>query len=719
MKNKFILLIFTLVFLFNINAKADEGMWFLSFIGKNYSEMKSKGFNLSVEDIYSINKSCMKDAVVSLDYGDCTAELISEQGLLLTNHHCGYGEIQAHSTVEKDYLTNGFWAMTKEDELPNPGKTASFFIRIENVTRRILSELKDDMKEEMREKIIKNISEEIECDAIVDTHYEAKVYSFFGGNDYYLIVYEVFKDIRLVGAPPESIGKYGYETDNWRWPRHTGDFCFFRVYSAPDGTPAEYSPNNIPYVPKYSFPISLEGIKENDFAMVMGYPASTNRYLTSWEVQQLIEHENDIRVEVRTKKIEIFKKHMLENEKIRIQYAAKLAQCSNNWIYSIGQNKSLKKFKVLKRKKLLQKKLTKWINQDYKRLKKYGKALDIIKYAITDNSNYNLINNYWLEAFYHGSEIQQFALANFALIGTFGVKKLLTETCDNLRTEGEIYFQNYNTVVDRELLITMFELFKKKVEPEYHPDIFKEIEEEYYGDLNKFADDLYSKSFLTNKKRYMEFLENPNERRFNNDIGIRTAMSIINLYWDIIDKKEVDDYNLIKGKRLFIAAYLEMLLSENKNALFYPDANSTMRLSYGQVGGYKADGKIHNFTTNLNGYMKKEKQRNKEFFVSEKLKELHKAKDYGRYADKNGNLITCFITNNDISGGNSGSPVINGNGELIGVAFDKNWEAMSGDIAFETELQKTICVDIRFVLFIVDKYAGASNLINEMNIINN
>ncbi len=715
---KNVALILTAVFLFSsFVSKADEGMWFLAFINKNYSEMQAKGFKLTVEDIYSINNSSMKDAVVALDHGSCTAELISAQGLLLTNHHCGYGEIQSHSSVENDYLTDGFWAMSMEEELPNPGKTASFLIRMEDVTERVLTEVNNGMKEKMRESVVTEISKKIEAEAIEGTHYEAEVQSFFGGNEYYLFIYEVHKDIRLVGAPPESIGKYGHDTDNWMWPRHTGDFSIFRVYCAPDGSPAEYSVDNVPYEPKHFFPLSIKGVKENDFAMIMGYPGTTNRYLTSWEVQQTIDHENDIRIEVRTKKLDIMRKHMKSDEKIRIQYASKHAQAANYWKYSKGQNLGLKKLKVVKRKKKMQKKLAKWIKKDDKRKEKYYEALATVDKAVKDNSEYDLVSAYWFEALYLGSELEQFALQNFGLYSAFGDEETLKETCDGLKEEGETFFKDYNATVDRELLIAMFEIYKDKVPKEFHPTIFEDIKKDFGGDFNKFADDLYSKSILTDEKRYMEFLENPTSSVFQNDLGVQTASSIIKVYWSVKEEMENAEYEQTKGRRLFIASYLEMLLEDDANALFYPDANSTMRLTYGQIGGYTANGKTYNYTTNLDGYMKKEDPNNDEFFVSARLKELYKAKDYGRYADENGKLITCFTTNNDITGGNSGSPVINGNGELIGVAFDGNWEAMSGDIAFETELQKTICVDIRFVLFVVDKYAGASNLIKEMKIV--
>jgi len=647
---KNVALILTAVFLFSsFVSKADEGMWFLAFINKNYSEMQAKGLKLTVEDIYSINKSSMKDAVVALDHGSCTAELISAQGLLLTNHHCGYGEIQAHSSVENDYLTDGFWAMSMDEELSNPGKTASFLIRMENVTERVLAEVNDGMKEKMRESVVEEISAKIEEEATEGTHYEAEVQSFYGGNEYYLFIYEVYKDIRLVGAPPESIGKYGHDTDNWMWPRHTGDFSIFRVYCAPDGSPAEYSVDNVPYEPKHFFPISIKGVKENDYAMILGYPGTTNRYLTSWEVDQTINHENDIRIEVRTKKLEILKSHMEKDETVRIQYAAKHAQAANYWKYSIGQNKGLKALKVVKRKKKMQKKLAKWIKKDDKRKEKYSEALAIVNNAVKDNYKYDLVSAYWFEALYLGSELEQFALQNFGLLSAFGDEETLKETCEDLKVEGETFFKDYNATVDRELLIAMFEIFKTKVPKEFHPTIFDDINKDFEGNFNKFADELYSKSILTDEKRYMDFLDNPSQANFTNDLGVQTASSIIKIYWDVKDKMRENEYKLAKGRRLFIASYLKMLQEDDANALFYPDANSTMRLTYGQVGGYTANGKTYDYTTNLDGYMEKEDANNPEFFVSQRLKELYKAKEYGRYADKNGKLITCFTTNNDIT----------------------------------------------------------------------
>ena len=716
---KSIVLIFTVILLFSsFVSKADEGMWFLAFINKNYEEMKAMGFKLTPEDIYSINNSSMKDGVVALDHGSCTAELVSKQGLLLTNHHCAYGEIQEHSTEEHDYLTNGFWAMSMDEELPNPGKTASFLVRMEDVTEDVLAEITDDMSEKMREAVVEKISKQIEAEAVAGTHYEAKVQSFFGGNNYYLFIYEVFLDVRLVGAPPESIGKYGHDTDNWMWPRHTGDFSMLRIYCAPDGSPAEYSTSNVPLESKYFFPVTIKGVKQNDFAMIMGFPGTTNRYLTSWEVQETIEHGNTITFQVRDKKLEIMRKHMDKDNKIRIQYASKYAQTANYWKYSRGQNLGLENLKVVKRKKNLQKRLTKWIKKDDKREKKYGNALELIEGAVVEHKKYDFASSYWFEALYQGTELLQFLLQNQQLFSALGGdKEELEVICADLKKDSESFFKNYNPELDKELMVALFQMYANNVDKEFYPTVIKEIIDDYDGNYQKFADELYSKSILTNQDRYNKFLDNPSSLTFNTDMGVTTSLSILKVYWGIADEKDNIDYDLKKGHRLFIASYLEMLKEEEPKKLFYPDANSTIRLSYGIVDGYTADNKDFKYYTTIDGYMAKEDANNPEFVVSDKLKDIYKKKNYGRYATKDGNLNTCFITNNDITGGNSGSPVINGNGELIGIAFDGNWEAMSGDIAFEPELQRTICVDIRFVLFTIDKYAGATNLIKEMTII--
>ncbi len=708
-----------LVFAFQLNVKADEGMWFLAFIGKNYKQMKAMGFKLTPKDIYDINHSSMKDAVVALDHGSCTAELVSPQGLLFTNHHCGYGEIQAHSTVEHDYLTNGFWAKSMKEELPNPGKSVTFLVRMEDVSDKVNAALNDKMSEEEREMTIRKISQQIEKEAIGDTHYEAQVRSLFKGNNFYLFVYETFLDVRLVGAPPSAIGKFGGDTDNWMWPRQTGDFSIFRVYTAPDGSPAEYSPDNVPLKPKHFFPISIKGIKKKDFTMTMGYPGSTSRYLTSWGVDEVMKNENDIRIEVRGAKQEIIKKYMDASDKTRIQYSSKYYRSTNYYKYSIGQNQALKKLNVIATKQEIEKRLTDWINEgDNARKTKYGNTLELIKTAYADRKDLNKYQNYWFESLYLGPEIIGFGLRFRrleAMIQQAGVEAAKGEAA-NLKTQVEEFFKDYDPKVDKEVFVRLVGIYKDKVSKDFYPAFFELIDNNYDGSIQKFADELYAKSFLTDKNRAIAFLDSLKADAFQTDLGYLTSKTALDVYFKLMNANKPYDYKLGKGMREFVAGYMQMEAEKNPKKLFYPDANSTIRLSYGKVGGYKVNGKKYNYTTDLESLMAKEDPNNEEFIVPERLKELYKNKDYGRYGHK-GKMTVCFISNNDITGGNSGSPVINGNGELIGIAFDGNWEAMSGDIAFDPKLQKCINVDIRYVLFIIDKYAGATNLIDELTII--
>ncbi len=718
MTKKIIAYAMILVFAFQLNVKADEGMWFLAFIGKNYEQMKKMGFKLTPKDIYDINHSSMKDAVVALDHGSCTAELVSPNGLLFTNHHCGYGEIQAHSSVEHDYLTNGFWAKSMDEELPNPGKTVTFLVRMEDVSERVNAALNDKMTEEEREMTIRKIAEQIEKEAIGDTHYEAQVRSLFKGNNFYLFVYETFKDVRLVGAPPSAIGKFGGDTDNWMWPRQTGDFSIFRVYTAPDGSPAEYSPDNVPLKPKHYFPISIKGVEKKDFAMTMGYPGSTSRYLTSWGVEEVMNNENAIRVEVRGAKQEIIKKYMDASDKTRIQYSSKYYRSTNYYKYSIEQNIALKKLDVIGQKQKLEAKFTKWVNKDDARKAKYGETFDLMKNAYADRNELDKYQNYWFEGIYLGPEVFGFGLRFRRLEMTIqkaGADAAKGEA-ENLKEQIKEYFKDYDPKVDKDVFVRLVGIYRNKVAKDYYPAFFELIDNEYGGDIQKFADKLYESSFLTDETRTLEFLDNLSLETMQSDLGYLASKTALDVYFKLMQANRPYDYQLGKGMRQWVAGYMEMEAEKNPKKLFYPDANSTIRLSYGKVGGYKANGKKFNYFTDMESLMAKEDPNNEEFIVPAKLKELYNKKDYGRYIDKDGKMHVCFITDNDITGGNSGSPVINGNGELIGIAFDGNSEAMSGDIFFDKKLQRCINVDIRYVLFIIDKYAGATNIIDELDI---
>jgi hypothetical protein len=712
-----ILILLNLIILFN-SGKADEGMWLPSLIHKlNIDEMQDKGLKLSASEIYNINNASLKDAVVALDRGSCTAELISENGLILTNHHCGYDEIQNHSSVENNYLEEGFWAMSYEEELPNPGKTVSFLVSIEDVTDKVLSEVTEDMNEEERSKKINSVTSGLEKEAKKDTHYETFVRSFFNSNQYHLFVTETFMDVRLVGTPPQALGKFGGDTDNWMWPRHTNDFSLFRVYSGPDGKPANFSENNIPYKPKHFLPISLKGFREGDFTMVLGYPGRTNRYITSYDVNYIMEVTNPVRVEVRDAKLKILNEYMSTSPKAKIQYASKYAQSSNYFKYSIGQNNGLNNLNVTERKKSLENDFTKWVNSDKERKAKYGKALEYIadSYSQSDAAK---AQEYLAEAMIRGPEIFMFAYRALPLFRLLSEEEIKDEFIDMIKsrvTSGmESHFKDYNSETDQKVAGTLLALYAENNSPVYHPDFFATVKRKYKGDFLKYTEKMFKKSVFDDKEEFISFLQNPKLKVLKKDMAFQAAQDIFRKFREIGEMAEEKNEQLEKGHRLFLAGLMEM--QEDKK--FYPDANSTMRLTYGQILNYQPeDGVVYKYYTTHNGYLEKEIPGDDEFHVPERMKELLLARDFGRYAADDGNLHTCFISNNDITGGNSGSPVLNSNGELIGIAFDGNWEAMSGDIAFEPELQRCISVDIRFVLWVIDKYAGATHLIDEMYII--
>jgi hypothetical protein len=700
-----------------MSLKADEGMWLLPLLEKlNIDKMTSMGLKLSAEDIYSINHSSLKDAVVVFGRG-CTGEIVSGEGLLLTNHHCGFDAIQNHSSVEHDYLKDGFWAMTREEELPNPGLTATFLIRIEDVTQPILVNLNDTLSEKRRGEEVKRISTEIVRKATEDNHYKAMVKSFFDGNRYYLLVYEEYRDVRLVGTPPSSIGKFGYDTDNWMWPRHTGDFSVFRVYSGPDGTPAEYSKQNIPLKPKHFFPVSLRGYNEGDFTMVIGYPGNTERYMTSFEVKELMEVTHPNRIAIRGLRQDILMKDMLADEAITIKYASKYSSSSNYWKFSIGQSKGLKALKIYDKKQQLEREFTDWTNEDGERKSKYGEALNLINEAVTARRPYQHALQYISECLFNGSEIIGFAGKAAALYTVLlkepDNRQKIDSLTAELKTLGEEFYREYNESTDREVTPALLKLFYEKVPASFRPDFFTVIQSKYKGNVDYYCLTLFNRSVFANSFDFTVFIQNPSRKTLEKDMAFVAALTTQKKYRELFQNRAQFNLNYEKGQRLYIAGLMEM----QENRIFYPDANSTMRLSYGSVRDYFPRDAVHyDYYTTLDGVMQKEDPSNWEFEVPGKLKDLFSRRDYGRYGEK-GVMPICFITNNDITGGNSGSPVLDAEGTLIGLAFDGNWEAMTGDILFEPELQRCICVDIRYVLFIMDKYAGAGHLVDEMKII--
>lgn len=699
-----------------LKSKADEGMWLLPLLEEiNMSDMQQMGFELTAEDVYSINNSSLKDAIVIFG-GGCTGEIVSDEGLLFTNHHCGYDEIQNHSSIDHDYLKKGFWAMSREEELPNPELEVKFLRRIEIVTDQILQELSDQMNEEDRRAKVKELSKEIEEEAEEEGKYEARVRSFFEGNAYYLFVYEVYKDVRLVGAPPSSIGKFGYDTDNWEWPRHTGDFSIFRVYTAPDGSPAEYAEENIPLKPLHYLPISIDGVEKGDFTFVLGFPGSTQRYLSSYGIAETMTNTNDIRVLVRGARLEILKEDMLADDVVRINYASKYSRSSNYWKYSIGQNKGLRNLNVIKKKQEEEKQFQSWIAIDSVRSAKYGNILEKMEtiYSNRKKNDYNfqLIE----EAFFRATEminfITDFHYLYMLLLTEEENAEEISDEIQELRELTKDFFREYHLPTDKKVAKAMFKLYFENANEKQYPDIYEVIRGKYKGNIDKFVDKMFLKTFFTDENKVMKFLDEPSIRLLTKDMGFQAGNSIVRKYFE--EYGVLDNYNLEldKLKRLYLQARMEM----NPMSDYYPDANFTMRLTYGTVEDYSPRDAVHyNHFTYLIGVMEKEDTSNFEFVVPPKLKELYHSRDYGIYGEGN-RMPICFITNNDITGGNSGSPVLNSKGQLIGLAFDGNWEAMSGDIAYESDIQRCICVDIRYVLFIIDKFAGNSQLIEELTI---
>jgi hypothetical protein len=697
-------------------ARADEGMWIPALIHKlNIQSMQSAGLQLTAEDIYSINNSSLKDAIVSI--GGCTAEMISPEGLMLTNHHCAFGDIQSHSSVENDYLQYGFWAKSKEDELPNPQKIARFLISSEEVTDKVMAEVTDGMSFEERNRKISQNSARIERQATEGTHYQAQVRSFFESNRYFIFVYETFRDVRLVGVPPQALGKFGGDTDNWMWPRHTADFALYRVYAGPDGKPASYSKDNVPLKPRHFLPISVKGVQDGDYAMVMGYPGTTNRYKTSTEVQYTMEVTNSIRIDVREKKLDIIKQYMESGQKARIQYANKYAGSSNYYKYSIGQNQGLQNLGVIAKKEAFEDEFLKWVAASPARTARYGKALDMIRGAYEDIED-ETAQEYLMEALIRGPEIFIFAYRTRVLYNLLEKpeenKERIAQIANNISESLDGYFKDYDASTDQKLVARLTRLYAERTNARFHPKFFGTINSKFKGDYDKYAAKMFAGTIFANQDKLSAFLKNPSKKVMDKDLAFIASGDVFDLLRSIGEETQKSAAQLEEGRHLLLAGMKEM----QPGKVFYPDANSTMRLTYGTVGSYTPrDGVLYREKTTVQGYIEKEIPGDDEFDVPARMKELVLARNFGRYADENGDLIACFISNNDITGGNSGSPVLNANGELIGCAFDGNWEAMSGDLAFESEIQRTISVDIRFVLWVIDIYAGATHLIDEMTIV--
>ncbi len=690
----------------SFSAVADEGMWLLPYLQKmNIKNMKERGCKLSAEEIYSINNSSLKDAIVIFGNG-CTGEIVSPNGLLFTNHHCGYGSIQSLSSVEHDYLKNGFWAMSNGEEIPAPGLKVKFIRKINDVTNEIIGNIPSTAKQVEYEKITKENVEKLTAQlGQQNKGMEVEIKPFFGENQFFAFVIEVFNDVRLVGTPPTSIGKFGGDTDNWMWPRHTGDFSVFRVYAGADNKPADYAPENKPYKAEKFLKVSLDGVKEQDFTMIMGFPGSTQRYMTSYEIDNMLQVENPQRIFIRGERQAILAEDMAASDKVRIQYAAKYAQSANYWKNSIGMSRGIEKLGVKARKEREEADFQAWAVNSTLPTEGYITALDQIKESVADLSAPDATRQYVSEAFMRAIEL---ITPTFSFMRQDEIKEV-EKTQASMRN----WYKDFNPLTDRKVAKRMLTIARENMKelPTFYTEV---IDKQFGGNSDAYVDFLYDNSIFASEDKVMELIQNFSKERVEADPAVPFVKSVMSLNAKLNKARQAAATQFREGHRLYIAGLMRM---QPKKA-WAPDANFTLRLTYGRVLPYSpADGIRYNYYTTLKGVMEKEDAKNPiEFTVPEKLKELYAAKDFGRYANAHGELPVGFLADCDITGGNSGSPMLNAKGDLIGLAFDGNWEAMSGDVAFEPQLQRTIAVDVRYVLFVIDKFAGASWLLDEMQI---
>ncbi len=701
-------------------ARADEGMWLPMLIKRlNYVDMQKEGLRLTAEEIYDVNNASLKDAIGQLG-GFCTAEFVSKDGLLLTNHHCGFDAIQNHSSPANDLLTNGFVAKTKADELTNPGLFVDVLVRMEDVRSKVLEGITEQTPDAERTKLVSERLKAISDAAKENGKYVAYVRDFLGGNEYYLFIYQRFQDVRLVAAPPQSIGKFGGDTDNWMWPRHTGDFSVFRVYANEKNEAAPYAATNKPYAPKKHLPVSLSGVDENDFAMVFGFPGRTTRYMAAAGVQMTTEITNPARVKLRDKRLKLMKEDMDQSADVRIKYAATYASVANYWKFWQGESEGVRKLGTIAQRQALEKGFQTWADADPTRKATYGAALTDINGAYAELKKYTVSQQYLNEGIF-GVDIFSKAAQTLGLQKALaakddadGVKKAV----EGLKEGLDEMYKDFVPATDQKIAAAMLRYFAQDVPKDQQPDIFATIQKDFGGDYDRFAREVFNTSLFASKAKFEAFLKAPTLAALESDLAFRTVNSAAkNFNENIAPKLQAPAAQLARGNRRFIQGQREMM----PNKSFYPDANSTIRLSYGTVRDYKPrDGVQYSYFTTLDGLAAKEDPTNEEFVVPAKLMNLYRAKDFGRYADaKDGKVHVAFLTDNDITGGNSGSPVINGRGELIGLAFDGNWESMNGNIVFDPALKRCINNDIRYVLFVIDKVIDGKHLVDEMTLVTN
>ena len=712
-------LLFTLLFAAIIGfARADGGMWIPLYLSQNEAEMQQLGFHLTADDIYSINHNSMKDAIVLFGSG-CTAELISSKGLLLTNHHCGYSFVQSHSTMEHNYLRDGFWAKSMQEEIPMEGLTVTFLVYMEDVTEQVLAGVNDQMKESERQTKIKENIAKVTKKAIEGTGYKAQIKPFYYGNQYFMFVTETYNDIRLVGVPPESIGKFGGDSDNWMWPRHTGDFSLYRIYTGKDGKPADYSKDNVPMKPKQYFPVSIKGVQENDFTLVFGYPGTTKQFLISDGVNAVANIQNPIAIQARTIRLDAMKKQMNLDPRIRLMYSAKANGISNGWKKWQGESKGIRECDVIGKKQAQESEFQKWVNADPKRKTEYGTLLQDMK-KVYESYNNNLQVVTYINEYLFGVELMEEVVYPY-MSKLYGEENITDATRAKMMDADKSFRAEYFDVIDKECFVELMTYYFTHEKKENIPAALqKYIQSEPV--VRQMMTALWDNSakkapYFQDAAKYQDFISKATPKQIT-----KTANNeMIMLYSALFDKyrtavlayraetAELDQY---------YRTYVKALMEKDKDKAFYPDANLTMRVTYGQVKGFQpADGADYVYYTTLDGIMEKEDPDVYDYQVHPKLKELWQKKDYGRYADKNGKLPVAFIASNHTTGGNSGSPVINGYGQLIGTNFDRVWEGTMSDIWYDVDRCRNISLDARYFLFIVDKFAGAKNIVDEIDVI--